>query len=127
MIASSSTFRPLQGRVIWDLFRQSHAVRHATEGLVYSNHTKEAADSSYLAIIFERIVSGVPCFSIQQRSQYRSRISAGTGVGVVAVKLSAIEYLTLDLSRGMNGFTLPIVTLGHDDSGDLQNATEFQH
>ena len=36
--------------VIRDLFRQLHAVRHGTETLVYSNHPREAAASSYLAL-----------------------------------------------------------------------------
>ena len=62
MVASSSTFRPHPERVIRDLFRQLHAVRHGTEALVYSNLPREAAASSYLAIIFGRIASGVPWF-----------------------------------------------------------------
>ena len=62
MIASSSTFRPHAGRVIRDLFRLLHAVRHGTEALVYNNHTRESTASSYLAIIFRRIASGVPWF-----------------------------------------------------------------
>ena len=62
MIASSSTFCPHQGRVSRDLFRQLHAVWHSTEALVYSNHPREPAASSYLAIIFGRIASGVPWF-----------------------------------------------------------------
>ena len=45
MIASSSTFRPYPGRVIRDLFRQLHAIRHGTDALVYSNHPREAAVS----------------------------------------------------------------------------------
>ena len=62
MIASSSTFRPHPGRVIRDLFRQLHAVWYDTEALVYSNHPREAAASSYLAIVSGRIASGVPWF-----------------------------------------------------------------
>ena len=64
MVASSITFRPHPERVIRDLFCQLHAVRHGTEALVYSNHPREAAASSYLAIpvIFGRIASGVPWF-----------------------------------------------------------------
>ena len=62
MIASSSTFCPHPGRVIRDLFRQSHAIRHGTEALVYSTHSREAATTSYLAIIFGRIASGVPWY-----------------------------------------------------------------
>ena len=58
MIASSSTFRPHPGRVIRDLFRQLHAIRHGTEALVYNNHPREAAASSVLAITFGLI--GVP-------------------------------------------------------------------
>ena len=60
MIASSSTFCLHPGRVIRDLFRQLHAVWHGTETPVYSYHPREAAASSYLAIIFGRIASGVP-------------------------------------------------------------------
>ena len=60
MIASSSTFRSHLGRVIRELFRQLHAVRHGTEALVYSNHPREAAASSYPAIIFGRIASSIP-------------------------------------------------------------------
>ena len=62
MVASSSNFRPHPERVIRDLFHQLHAVRHGTEVLVYSNYPREAAACSYLAIIFERIASGVPWF-----------------------------------------------------------------
>ena len=55
MIASSSsTFVP----IIWDLFCLSHAVRHQTEALVYNDHPREAAASSYLALIFGRTASG---------------------------------------------------------------------
>ena len=63
MIANSSTFRHHPGRVIRDLFRLlGGCVRHCTEALVYSNHPRAAAASSYLAIIFGRIASGVPWF-----------------------------------------------------------------
>ena len=62
MIASISIFRPDLGRVIRDLFRKLHAVWHGMEALVYSNHPREAAASSYLAIIIGRIASGVPWF-----------------------------------------------------------------
>ena len=51
MSASSCTCRPHTGSVIRDLLHQLHAIRHGTEALVYSNHPKEAAASSYLAII----------------------------------------------------------------------------
>ena len=37
-------------------------VRHCTEALVYSNHPRAAAASSYLAIIFGQIASGLPWF-----------------------------------------------------------------
>ena len=46
-----STFRPHPGSVIRALSRQLHAIRHGTEALVFSNHPREAAASSYLAII----------------------------------------------------------------------------
>ena len=59
MIARSSTFCPHPGRIIRDLFRQLHAVWHGAEALVYSNHPRKAAASSYLAIIFGRIASGL--------------------------------------------------------------------
>ena len=50
MIASSSsTFSPHPGRVISDLLCQLHVVWHDTEALVYSNHPRKAAASSYLA------------------------------------------------------------------------------
>ena len=62
MIAGSSTFCPHPGRVIRDLFRQLHAVWHGTEALVYSNHPRDAAAVSYLAIILRRIASGIPWF-----------------------------------------------------------------
>ena len=62
MIASSSTFCPHPGRVIRDLFRQLHAVSHGMEALVCSNRPREAAASSYPAIIFGRIASEVPGF-----------------------------------------------------------------
>ena len=62
MIASSSTFLLHPGRVIKGLFRQFHSVWHGTEALVYSNHPREAAASSYLSIIFGLLASGVPWF-----------------------------------------------------------------
>ena len=52
MVASDSTFRPHLGRVIRDLFRLLHAVRHVTEALVYSDYPRAAAASTCLAIIF---------------------------------------------------------------------------
>ena len=58
MIASSSTVCSHLGKVIRDLFRQLHAVWYGTGALVYSNHAREAAASSYLSIIFGRIASG---------------------------------------------------------------------
>ena len=68
MIASSSIFRPQPWRVFRGLFRLLHAVRHGTEALVYSNHPREAAASSYPAIIFGRIASGVPWFLLLKSS-----------------------------------------------------------
>ena len=63
MIASSSsTFCPHPGRVTRDLFRLLRAVWHGTEALVYNNHSREAAASSHLVIIFGRIASDVPWF-----------------------------------------------------------------
>ena len=48
------------GRIIRDLFRLLCDVQHDTEALVYSNYPRETAVSTSLAIIFERIASGVP-------------------------------------------------------------------
>ena len=59
MIANSRTFCPHLERVSRDLL---HAVRHSTEALVYSNHSRGPAASSYLAIIFGQIASGLPLF-----------------------------------------------------------------
>ena len=81
MIASSSTFRPHPGRVIRDLSRQLHAACHGTEALVCSNQPREAAASSYLAIIFEGLSVVYPGTSAQLRCQCTSRISTGAGVG----------------------------------------------
>ena len=66
MIASNSTFCPHPERVIRDLFSQLHAVWHGTEALVCSNHPREAAASSYVAIIFGQIASGYPGSSAQR-------------------------------------------------------------
>ena len=64
-----------------DLFRQLHAVRHRRDALVYSNHPKKAAASSYLAIIFGRIANGLPWFLRSTAVPMQLRISAGAGVG----------------------------------------------
>ena len=72
-----------------------------------------------------------PGSSAQLRCQCSSRISAGAGVGRSSLTQPAVACLmTVGLSRGMNGVTLPIVTLGTirpEDSGAVRNATEFQH
>ena len=86
MTASSSTFCPHSGRVIRDLFRQLHSVWHATEALVYSNHPRETAASSYLAIIFGRIGSGAPWFLRSTAVPMQLSISAGAGVGYGSLK-----------------------------------------
>ena len=52
IVASSSIPPPHLGRVIMDLFRLLHAVRHGTEALVYSDHQRKAAISTSLAIVF---------------------------------------------------------------------------
>ena len=44
------------------LFRLLHVVLLGTEALVYNNYPREAAASTYLAIIFVQIASGVPWF-----------------------------------------------------------------
>ena len=86
MIASGRTFCPHPGRVIRDLFRLLHAVWHATEALVYSNHPREAAASSYLTIIFGQIASGIPWFLRSTAVLMQSRISAGAVVGCGSLK-----------------------------------------
>ena len=85
MIASSSTFRPVPGRVIRYLFRQLHAIWHGTEAPVYRNHPREAAAFLYLAISGGLPV-GYPGTSAQLRSQCSPRISAGAGAGRGSLK-----------------------------------------
>ena len=72
MIASSSTFRPHPTRAIRDLFCLLHAVRHDTESLVYRNHPREAAASSYLAIIYP---IGLPVASFDKNNLKRTKQS----------------------------------------------------
>ena len=78
-----------------DLLRLSPALQHGTEPPVNSNHPREAAASTSLAIILGRIVSGVPKFdsganaapvSVQALSAMQALMLA-----VVAWKQSAIE------------------------------------
>ena len=86
MIASGSTFRPHPGRVISDLLRLLQDVQHGTEALVYSYHPREAAASSYLAIILGGLLVAYPGSSAQQRSQCSPRIIVDTGVGCGGLK-----------------------------------------
>ena len=68
--------------------------------------------------------------SAQQRRQCSTRISACAVVGRGSLKNRQWRVLVLGFSQGMNGVTLPIVTLGTtrpEDSGAAGNATEFQH
>ena len=55
-------FAPIRGGSLGICFVCWMLLRHCTEALVYSNHPRAAAASSYLAIIFGRIASGVPWF-----------------------------------------------------------------
>ena len=55
-------FAPIRGGSLEICFVCWMLLRHCTEALVYSNHPRAAAASSYLAIIFGRIASGVPWF-----------------------------------------------------------------
>ena len=55
-------FAPIRGGSLGICFVCWMLLRHSTEALVYSNHPRAAAASSYLAIIFGRIASGVPWF-----------------------------------------------------------------
>ena len=105
MIASSSTFFPHSGRVIRDLFCQLHAVWHGTEALVYSNHPREAAASSYQAIIFGWIASGVHWFFSSTAVLMQPSHQCWAGVGCGSLKQPAIACLKLGLSRGVNGST----------------------
>ena len=58
MIASISTFRPLRGGSSG--ICSVCCVRHCTEALVYSNHPRAAAASSYMTIIFGQWRTLVP-------------------------------------------------------------------
>ena len=60
MISSSSTFCPNPGYVIRDLFRLLLVVWQCMEALVYSDHPREAAAFTRLAIIFRQIPCVVP-------------------------------------------------------------------
>ena len=53
---------PIRGGSLGICFVCWMLLRHCTEALVYSNHPRAAAASSYLALIFGRIASGVPWF-----------------------------------------------------------------
>ena len=88
---------------------------HGMEALVYSNYPREAAAST---LIFRRIASGVHWFlcstavPMQLRHHCRQRsvaVTAGTDVGCGSLKQPAIEYLTLGLSRVMNGVALSYI------------------
>ena len=90
----------------------------------FSYCSREAAATTCLAIIFERITSGIPWFfrstavplQLPHQCWYcqcNVTISAGTDVGHNSLKQPAIECLTLlGLSRGMNGvYTIPQLLL----------------
>ena len=55
-------FAPIRGGSLGICFVCWMMLRHCTVALVYSNHPRAAAASSYLAIIFGRIASSVPWF-----------------------------------------------------------------
>ena len=55
-------FAPIRGGSLGICFVCWMLLRHCTEALVHSTHPREAAASSYLAIIFGRIASGVARF-----------------------------------------------------------------
>ena len=59
-----------------DLFRLLHAVWHGTEAPVYSDHLRDAAASTCLAITYGLIISGEASLLHLQRCQCSSRISA---------------------------------------------------
>ena len=128
MIASSSTFRPHPGRVIRDLLRQLDVVWHGTEALVYSNHPREAAASSYLAIIFGLIASGVPWFLlstavlIQLLHQCWRLITDNSVFDIRSLTWDELIYPEVVI---FTIFTLG--TIRPEDSGAARNATEFQH
>ena len=86
MMASSSTFRPHTGRVIRDLFRLLHAVRHGMEAPVYSNHTRKLQRPRIWPYSSDGLPVAYLCFSAQQRSQCSTRINAGTFVGCGSLK-----------------------------------------
>ena len=62
MLANSNLL-VLSAQTIRDLFRLLLDVLHGTETLVYSNHPREAAAYTCLAIIFGWIASGTPSSS----------------------------------------------------------------
>ena len=105
MIASSSNFVPHPGWVIRDLFHLLNAVSHHTEALIYSNYPREATASSYLAIIFVRIASGVSWFlcPTEVPMQLLYQCKHALMLAMVALKQPAIGCLTLCFSIWKNG------------------------
>ena len=66
-----------------------------------------------------------PGSSAQQQSQCSTCISAGAGVSCGSLKYLAIAFLmTLGLSQGMTGVTLPIVTLTLGLSRGMNGVTQ---
>ena len=76
MVVSSSNFCPHLGKVILDLFRLLHAVRHGTEALVYRDYPREAAAPLYLEIFFKWIASGVRTLVLPLNSGATAALSA---------------------------------------------------
>ena len=82
MIASSSTFRPHQGRVIRDLFRLLDAVT----ALYRSTSLQQSSKGSCSLLVSGYNLRAYPGSSAQQRSQCSTRISAGADVGCGSFK-----------------------------------------
>ena len=100
-IATSCDFLCLHlGRVIRDLFRLLHA-------LVHSDYPRDATASKCLVIIFGRIASGVSWFirstTVPRQLPHQRKHWCWPWLGL---RLSAMDYLIIGMSRGMNRVTL---------------------
>ena len=126
-------FAPIRGGSLGICFVCWMLLRHCTEALVYSNHPRAAAASSYLAIIFGRIASGLPWFlrSTAEPMQHPHQCWSWCRPWwpwVTGNSVFDIRSLTWDEWSYPEGVILPIVTLGTirpEDSGAARNATSF--
>ena len=89
-----------------DLFRLLHAVRHGTEALVYSDYPRETAASSYLSIIFGRILSGVTWFIRSTAAPIQLPQQCRHWCRPWWPYITGYECLISGISHGMNGANL---------------------